>query len=131
MNPKTPILIYRQYLQTLSDIIFPQMIIFKNSSLLYSQSLGETGADFFNSLVISFYVSVLDNYFKKLLHENKKPTISIKLTEPEIIVLYKILMEQQIHFEKEYVLMVRQEFITKLEPEYNFIKDKLLYQCKK
>ena len=112
MNNQPSFTIYRQYLQTLSEIIFPQMIIFKKSSLLYSQSLGETGADFFNSLVISYYVDVLDNYFKQLLHDSKNATIKIKITEPEIIVLYKILMEQQIHFEKEYLLMVRQDFIT-------------------
>lgn len=131
MNNKTPILVYRQYLQTLSEIIFPQIIIFKNSALIHAKSFGETSPEFLNALVISYYVEVLNTYFTQMLHDNKNATVKIKLTDPEIIVLYKILMEQQIHFEKQYLLMVRQDFITKLEPEYNFIKDRLLYACKK
>ncbi len=114
MLPKTPFTIYRQYLQTLSEIIFPQIIIFKNSALVHAKSFGETSPEFLNALVISTHVNSLTVYFKKRLLETIKPTITMQLTDAEIVVLYKILMHHPITGDKVYLNIVRQDFINRL-----------------
>lgn len=111
---KTTIHIYRQYLQHISDYFFPQLIIFKNSAVIHAKSFGETSNEFLNAVIVSTHINDLNRYFKKRLLDTTKPSITLQLTEAEIVVLYKVFFNLGIAREKTYDLLVRQDFINRL-----------------
>lgn len=114
MQQKVSIHIYRQYLQTISDTIFPQLLIFKQSAVIHGKSFGETSYEFLMSLVISTHINELDIYFKRRLQDTTKPSIEIKLTDAEIVVLFQALLNLPIAETKTYLLIVRQDMVSKL-----------------
>jgi predicted transcriptional regulator len=121
MNNKTPIHIYRQYLQTISDYFMPEITMFKNSALVHAKSFGETSNEFLNALVISTHINELTVYFKKRLLDTTKPSITLQLTDAEIVVLYKVLMHHGITKDKVYLNIVRQDMINRLHEKIFFI----------
>ncbi|MEO6541676.1 MAG: hypothetical protein ABIN74_11810 [Ferruginibacter sp.] len=114
MQQKITILIYRQYLQTISDHLFPSVIAFKNSAVLQGKSFGETSYEFLMSLIINTHINQMDIYFKRRLQDTTKPTIELKLTEAEVVVLYQAFMNLPLLSDKTYLLIVRQDFVSKL-----------------
>ncbi len=111
---KISIHIYRQYLQTISDQFFPQILLFKQSAVIHGKSFGETSYEFLMALIISTHINALDIYFKRRVADTTKTSVEIKITEAELVVLYQAFMNLPIAADKTYLLIVRQDFVSKL-----------------
>jgi hypothetical protein len=114
MTDRHTIHLYRQYLETLSNNFFPEIVLFKTAALKQAKTFGETSKEFFSALIVTTLVNDINLLIKKRLLETTSPVIKIKLNSAQVVCLYNLLYNHPIANDKTFFLIVRQDTINKL-----------------